>query len=190
MRKYLLLLVLVSGLAAAQPSNPASAGSYLRDLPLVDQHGNEVDLYSLMKGRTVVINSFFATCSGSCPVMAGAFAAIQNRFRDRVGSELVLVSITVDPERDTPAKLREYAKQMKAGDGWYFLSGSKEQVARALRKLGQYVEDREQHQNVFLIGNDRTGLWKKAFGLAKPAELIELVREVLDDPGVPAAGGR
>ena len=186
MRAFALLLaLLLSGTAGAQ-----SVGSYLRDLPLVDQHGNEVDLYSLMKGKTVVINSFFATCSGSCPVMANAFAAIRDRFQDRVGRELVLVSITVDPERDTPEKLRAYAKQMKAGEGWYFLSGSKEQVERALRKLGQYVESREQHQNVFLIGNDRTGLWKKAFGLAKPAELIELVRVVLDDPGVPAAGGR
>ena len=188
--KAFLFAMIVATAAAAQPSNPASAGSYLRDLPLVDQHGNEVELYSLMKGKTVVINSFFATCSGSCPVMAGAFAAIQNQFKERVGSELVLISITVDPANDTPAKLREFAKQMKAGQGWYFLSGSKEQVARALRKLGQYVEEREQHQNVFLIGNDRTGLWKKAFGLAKPAELIELVRVVLDDPGVAAAGAQ
>lgn len=185
--KAFLFAVMIAATAAAQSPSPASVGSYLRDLPLVDQNGREVDLYSLMKGKTVVINSFFATCSGSCPVMAGSFAAIQNQFRDRVGRELVLVSITVDPEHDTPAKLREFAAKMKAGEGWYFLSGSKEQVARALRKLGQYVEEREQHQNVFLIGNDRTGLWKKAFGLARPAELIELVRVVLDDPGAPVA---
>jgi protein SCO1/2 len=187
--KTFLLATLITVAASAQSPDPSPAGSYLRDLTLVDQNGKEVDLYSLMKGKTVVINSFFATCSGSCPVMAGAFAAIQNQYRDRVGRELVLISITVDPVHDTPAKLRAYAKQMKAGEGWYFLSGSKEQVARALRKLGQYVEEREQHQNIFLIGNDRTGLWKKAFGLAKPAELIEVVRTVLDDPGAPFPGG-
>ena len=191
MKKGLLLIVLVSCVAVAQETAPkvGTAGSYFRDLPLVDQNGNTVELYSLMKGRTIVINSFFADCSGSCPVMANAFGAIQSKYPDRIGRDLVLVSITVDPEHDTPARLREYAKRMKAGEGWYFLGGSKAQVDRALRKLGHYVESREQHQNIFLIGNDRTGLWKKAFGLAKPAELVDIVRTVLDDPGA-AAGGR
>lgn len=187
------LVMLVSGIAFAQEPAPAAAkgpaGTYFRDLALVDQNGKSVELYALMKGRTIVINSFFASCSGSCPVMANAFGAIHAQFRDRVGRELVLVSITVDPEHDTPERLRAYATRMKAGDGWYFLSGSKEQVERALRKLGQHVAEREQHQNIFLIGNDRTGLWKKAFGLSKPAELVEVVRSVLDDPGAPATGG-
>jgi protein SCO1/2 len=190
----LLAFAFISGLAVAQEPEPAPkaanpAPSYFRDLALVDQNGTEVDLYALMKGRTIVINTFFASCSGSCPVMAAAFSAIQTHYGERVGRDLVLVSITVDPEHDTPAKLREYAKRVNAGAGWYFLSGTREQVDRALRKLGQYVEVREQHQNIFLIGNDRTGLWKKALGLAKPAELIEVVRSVVDDPGVAGAGG-
>jgi protein SCO1/2 len=52
-----------------------------------------------------------------------------------------------------------------------------------LKKLGQFVEDKNDHLNIFIIGNERTGLWKKAFGLAKSEELIKVVDSVLDDKG-------
>ncbi|MCA1565556.1 MAG: hypothetical protein LC803_07945 [Acidobacteria bacterium] len=61
------------------------------------------------------------------------------------------------------------------------LKGKKENIDRAVYKPGQYVEQREQHTSVFIIGNERTGLWKKAFGRAQPDELIEIVASVLDD---------
>jgi cytochrome oxidase Cu insertion factor (SCO1/SenC/PrrC family) len=164
------------------PANGAQ--HYFADLVLTDQDGRTVKLYEdLMAGKTVVINSFFATCHGSCPVMSGNFAAIQNAFGDRLGKDLILVSITVDPASDTPEKLREYAKNIKAKPGWYFLTGPQENVERALRKLGQYVADKNDHTNVFLIGNLQTGLWKKAFGLAKPDDLVKIVESVLNDRG-------
>jgi protein SCO1/2 len=50
-----------------------------------------------------------------------------------------------------------------------------------LKKLGQYVEDKNDHLTIFIIGNERTGLWKKAFGLAKPEELVRVVQSVIDD---------
>jgi protein SCO1 len=173
------------------PDRPAEAGrhadqarSYFGDIVLTDQHGKQVQVYDeLFKGRTVVIHSFFATCPGSCPVMAGNFAAIQKRFAERLGKDLVLISITVDPKSDTPAKLLEYAKNMKAQPGWYFLTGSPADVERALRRLGQYVDAKEDHQNVFLVGNLQTGLWKKAFGLAKAEDLVKIVESVLNDRG-------
>jgi protein SCO1/2 len=82
---------------------------------------------------------------------------------------------------DTPQSLKEYAKKLNAAPGRLFLTGKKENVDWALYKLGQYVEQREQHTNIFIIGNERTGLWKKAFGLAKPEELVKIVESVLDD---------
>lgn len=166
--------------ALAKMFEPASA-KYFGDLPLVDQDGNAIDLYSLMKGRTIVMHSFFANCTGSCPVMTRTISAIQERFAERIGKDLVLVSLTVDPKNDTPAKLKSYADGAKATKGRYFLTGSKEQVDAALRRIGQYAEKPEQHTNVIIVGNDKTGLWKKAFGLAKPDEVVEIVRGVLED---------
>jgi len=167
--------------ALAQETSPAA--KYFSGLQLVDQNGRTVDLYALMKGRTIGINTFFATCSGSCPVMGRTFAALQDQFGEHMGKDLVLVSITVDPVQDTPAKLKAYAKGMKARDGWYFLTGSREQVDAALKKLGQYVESPDQHMNVMIFGNEKTGLWKKAFGLAKTSELAVILSSVLNDDG-------
>lgn len=158
------------------------AAQYFGELPLVDQNGRTVDLYrDLMHGRTVVINAFFADCKNTCPVMASAYRAIQNRFADRLGRDLTLVSITVDPANDTPPRLKKLATQLEAKEGWYFLSGSQEQVTAALRKIGLYAENRDGHANLFLIGNDRTGLWKKALGVAGIDEVVAVVDSVVQD---------
>ena len=81
----------------------------------------------------------FTTCTGACPVMSGTMAKIQDHLGDRVGKDVRLISISVDPVNDTPAKLKEYAARFHARPGWYFLTGSKENVEAALRKLGQWV---------------------------------------------------
>ena len=184
----LLALVSLSPLTPAGGQAGPAAGSpaqkYFGDTKLVDQNGKEVRFYTdLMKDKTVVIDVMFTACTGACPAMSGTFAKIQSHLGDRVGKDVNLISISVDPVNDTPARLKEYAGRFKAGPGWYFLTGSKENIDATLRKLGQYVENREGHQNLFLIGNDRTGLWKKAFGLAKPEEILPIVDSVVNDKG-------
>jgi protein SCO1/2 len=168
--------------AKAPAESPAH--KYFGDIKLVNQDGKEMSLYSdLMQGKTVVINAMFTTCTGACPVMSGTMAKIQDHLGDRVGKDVRLVSISVDPVNDTPAKLKDYAARFHAKPGWYFLTGSKENVEAALRKLGQWVDDPSNHQTLYLIGNDRTGLWKKAFALAKPEEVLPIVDSVVDDKG-------
>lgn len=160
----------------------SAASRYFGELPLVDQNGRTVDLYrDLMRGRTVVMNAFFADCKNTCPVMANAYRAIQGRFADRIGRDLVLISITVDPANDTPPRLKSLATQLEAKEGWHFLSGTPEQVNAALRKLGLFAENREGHTNLFLIGNDRTGLWKKALGVADVDAVVAVVNSVVSD---------
>jgi protein SCO1/2 len=185
--KKLAVIPLFLLLAAATAS---AKDHYLSNLKLVDQNGRQVDLYEdLIKQHTVVINSFFASCNGSCPVMARTFLHLQNKLGDRVGKEVILISITVDPETDTPEKLKAYARQMGAKPGWYFLTGSPAQVDAALSKLGQYAENREAHKNIIIAGNDRTGLWKKALAIAPSDEVWKVVASVADDQPAPAATG-
>ena len=157
------------------------ARQYFTDVVLVNQDGEEMRLYSdLLHGKTVVINPFFTSCTGVCPVLTQKVAAIQRRLADRLGKDLQLISISVDPETDTPDKLKAYAERFKARPGWYFVAGKKENVDWALHKLGQYVEDKEAHTNIFIIGNEATGHWRKAFGLSPPEELVQMVEEVLE----------
>jgi len=94
-----------------------------------------------------------------------------------------MLSISVDPATDTPETLKAYAARFKAGPGWYFLTGKKENVDWALYKVGQYVEAKDDHTTIIVIGNETTGLWKKALGMAKADDLIGIVRSVADDKG-------
>jgi protein SCO1/2 len=168
----------------ALPQEPSPAHKYFTDVTLINQNGQPMRLYSdLLKGKIVVINAFFTSCQGSCPVMAATFARIQDWLGDRLGKQVYLISLSVDPETDTPEKLKEYAERFKARPGWYFLTGTKENARQALHKLGQYVENRESHLNIFIIGNEPTGLWKKAFGLGKHEDILKIVESVLTDRG-------
>ncbi len=156
--------------------------SYFTDTYLVNQHGESFRLYSdLMRGKVVVINPFFAECPGSCPAMHTTLKEVQRHLGEKMGKEVVILSITVDPLTDTPEKLATYAEQFEAGAGWHFLSGKVQNVQVVLKKLGKYVENREAHDTIFLMGNMDTGLWKKANGLAAPGDIIEVLNSVIED---------
>ena len=111
----------------------------------------------LLQGKTVIINVMFATCTGACPVMSGTLEKIQDHLGDRLGKDVRLLSISIDPVHDTPARLKEYAARFHARPGWYFLTGPKENVEAVLRKLGQWSDEPSDHQTLLLIGNDAHG---------------------------------
>jgi protein SCO1/2 len=165
------------------PSGPVSpAHKYFSDVELVDQDGQKHRFYSdLLAGKTVVVDAFFANCSGACPVMGQKLAALQDWLGDRLGKDAYLLSITVDPQTDTPARLKEYAQRLGARPGWFFLTGKKENVDWALYKLGYFVEQKEAHSNLLIMGRESTGLWKKVFGLAPAEEIIHSLDAVLHD---------
>jgi cytochrome oxidase Cu insertion factor (SCO1/SenC/PrrC family) len=158
------------------------AQRYFNDVPLVNQYGETMRLYSdVLRGKVAVIHVFFSGCSNSCPEMLRTFQKLQDHLGDRLGRDVHLVSLTVDPDNDTWSSLREHAGRLKARRGWYFLTGSSDDVGLALRKLGQAVDRRESHSNLFIMGNERTGLWKKVQGLAPAEEIIGILDGVIAD---------
>lgn len=182
------LFIACSSLMAQEPSKTANAESagkkYFTDVQLVNQNGEKMRFYSdLLQGKVVVINSFFATCTRTCLPLNRNLEKLQKALGDHMGKEVYFVSISVDPTVDTPPALKAYSKKLNAGAGWYFLTGDKENVDFALKKIGHFVDDKNDHLNIFIIGNERTGLWKKAFGLAKDDELLKVVESVLNDKG-------
>jgi protein SCO1/2 len=177
-----------SATEAAKPADPQEktppAQKYFTDVLLTNQDGQQMRLYSdLLKGKVVVINVFFSTCHGSCPVMMRTLSTIQDWLGDRLGKQVRIISLSVDPEMDSPAKLKEYAQQLKARTGWYLITGERKNLDLALSKLGQYVQVKEDHSNIMIIGNETTGLWKKALGLASAEEIIKIVESVLNNKG-------
>jgi protein SCO1/2 len=166
--------------SAAPGATLSPARKYFSDVELINQDGQKMRFYSdVLKDKVVVINTFFTTCTSVCPPMNRNLERIQETLGDRLGKDAWLVSISVDPERDTPPRLKDYGQRFHARPGWIFLTGKKENVDWALYKLGQYVETKDDHTTIIIIGNEKTGLWKKAFGLAKPEELMKMVDDVI-----------
>ena len=96
----------------------AAAADYFTDVVLVNQDGREMRLYSdLIKGRTVVIIPFFTSCTSACPVMNQNLAKIQDWLADRLGRDAYIISLSVDPSRDTVERLRAYAQQVQRPPG-------------------------------------------------------------------------
>ena len=183
MKLCVLLLLMVLGPVFVQAQDQKSpAEKYFSDVELIDQDGRKLRFYTdVLKGKVVAINTFFTTCTSICPPMNRNFEKMQEALGDRLGKDVFLVSISVDPQTDTPTRLKEYGKRFHAKPGWLFLTGTKENVDWALYKLGQYVEAKDDHTSIFIIGNEPKGLWKKAFGLAKAEELIKILEDVIAD---------
>jgi len=165
-----------------QAESPAAR--YFTDVALVDQFGHKQRLYhDLLKGKIVIMNSFFASCKGVCIKTMGGFGEIQDWLGDRLGKDVYMLSFSVDPLNDTPEKLAAYASDLEVKPGWLLLTGDKANMDKALTKMGHYVDARESHSNIFIIGNETTGLWKKAFGLAPTKDITDIVQSVIDDKG-------
>ncbi|MEK7405362.1 MAG: SCO family protein [Acidobacteriota bacterium] len=176
-----LLLGAQTGNSKAGDKNLA-ARTYFTDVVLVNQDGQEMRFFSdLIEGKTVMVITFFTTCTGICPPMNRNLEQIQSWLDDRLGKDVHMLAISVDPLHDTPPRMKEYARRYHAKPGWYFLGGKKENVDLALKKLGQYVEAKDDHSPIMIIGNQRTGLWKKALALAKIEDLIKIVDSVVND---------
>ena len=179
---FLAILLVSASFAAAQEPTPSAAAKYFSDVELINQDGQKMHFYSdVLKNKVVIINAFFSTCTSVCPPMNRNLEKVQEALGDRLGKDAFLVSISVDPENDTPTRLKEYSRRFHARPGWIFLTGKKENVDWALYKLGQYVETKGDHSTVIIVGNEPKGLWKKALGLAKSEELVRIVEDVIND---------
>ncbi|HJQ70437.1 MAG TPA: SCO family protein [Blastocatellia bacterium] len=157
---------------AASPAE--AAARYFPNTVLLTQDNKPVHFFDdLLKGKTVLINFVFTTCAGVCPPMTANLAKVQEYLGDRVGRDINMITISVDPVIDTPAEMKKYAEKFKTRPGWYFLTGKKEDVDQVLRKVGGYVEDKNQHVSLLLVGNVETGEWSKVFAMSKPSDIAD-----------------
>jgi protein SCO1/2 len=162
------ILRTVEEAAASQPESSAAAqaAAYFPNVELLTQDGVKVHFFDdVLRGKTVLINFLFTLCNAVCSPMTANLARVQKRLGERVGRDIVMISITVDPEADTPSVLKSYAAKFGAKPGWYFLTGSKSNVDAVLSKLGGYVKDKNQHSSVVIVGNVAHGGWQKMLGI-------------------------
>ncbi|KFA91353.1 SCO family protein [Archangium violaceum] len=160
----------------------ASAARYFTNTELIDQHGKPHRFYEdLIRGRKVLINFAFTSCKGVCSPMTKHLAEVQRKLGARVGQDITMITLSVDPANDTPESLARFARKFSTGPGWYFLTGARENVSLVLKKLGGYTEDPAAHSSVLLIGDAATGTWVKAPAMSAVDNIVYAV-EHLDDP--------
>lgn len=158
----------------------ARKGMMIPDVEVLDQHGNALHFYSdLIKGKTVAINFIFTNCTTICPPLAATFARLQKEMGDKIGKDVHLISISVDPLTDTPERLKAWGAKFKAGAGWTFVTGEKQEMDKLLNALGAAVSKREDHTPAMIIGNDAKAVWTRTYGLAKINQIVGVINDVV-----------
>lgn len=165
---------------APREASPAGASVKLEDVALLDQAGAARRFKSEVVGDRIVVMDFvFTTCTTICPLLSSKMARLQERLGDRLGREVFLVSVSVDPVRDTPAKLLAYAEKWKAKPGWTFLTGPKADVDAVLKGVGAYTANFTDHPPMFLVGDGKAGRWTRLNGFPDPDRLLQQVDELV-----------
>ncbi|MBL8814334.1 MAG: SCO family protein [Planctomycetaceae bacterium] len=167
-----------------QPDMPAAAtvmtsgarhSDHLPDLTLTTQTGRQVRLVSdLVRDRIVLVSFMYTHCNGICPLTSALFQKLRKPLFEQFGSDVRLISISLDPITDTPAELLHYSRAFKAendnspADGraaWTFLTGTPENIEAARVAFGYtdpdpaIDQDKTQHAGLFTFGNDKTNRW-------------------------------
>jgi protein SCO1/2 len=146
---------------------------------LVRDDGTAVSLPDEMNdGRPIVLNFIFTTCTSICPLMSSGFA----QFEHRLGADaekVHLMSISIDPEHDTPARLREYARRFHAGREWQHYTGTQDASVAAQRAFDVYRGGKMSHSLVTLMRAAPGKPWLRIEGWVTPDDLIRDYRELL-----------
>lgn len=171
-----LLAGLVLGTAlASEAAEPfaSTTGVKVLNLGLLDQRGLTRQFQTDVIGdRLAVVNFVYTSCKTSCPMTSAVFGQVQERLGDRLGQDVVLISLSLDPVTDRPDRLLATADLFHAKPGWTWLTGDKSTVDRVLHGLGVYLSNITDHPTMVLIGDGKTGKWVRLLGFPGPDDII------------------
>lgn len=160
------------------------------DISVTDQDGNLASFYSdLVAGRTVAINTIYTTCTTVCPMMGVTFTHLQEKINERFPGEVSLISISLDPVTDTPARLKSWSENFRRGEDWTLVTGEKAEIDKLLKALNLFIPDREDHPPIVLIGNDAAGHWTRTYGVAPASTMADMLGDALAAPHGSSAAG-
>ncbi|MBV8754726.1 MAG: SCO family protein [Hyphomicrobiales bacterium] len=157
------------------------------NVPLVTQDGEQVRFYDdLIKGKIVAVNFIYTSCLFTCPLETARLAQVQRILGDRVGKDIFFYSISIDPEHDTPAVLKEYMQEFEVGPGWTFLTGDRDDIDLLAFRLGMTDDpsitsgpgpNLDGHTPHLLIANEKTGQWLRNSSTDNPGMLAHFLTD-------------
>lgn len=153
------------------------------NVPLRTHENKPVRFYDdLIKGKVVLINFIFTSCTSICPRTTANLVKVEEAFAERFGRDVFIVSVTVDPATDTPEVLKKYAASHHTQPGWLFVTGKQEDIDLIRRKLGVYGDDgdKTQHTGILVYGNEPGNVWAATPALSAPGAIVKSVLKVMD----------
>ena len=163
------------------------------NLQLITHEGKKVSFYDdLIKDKKVILNFMFTSCGKACPLVTANLVRVQQILHDRIGRDIHMYSITLDPQVDTPMELRRYAAMHRVRPGWLFLTGRPADIELLRRSLGFTQRnplrdaDKTNHIGVIRFGTEACTRWAACPGLA-PADWI--ATSILSEMDSPLKGG-
>ena len=162
--------------AAAAMTRPVK----LTETQLLDQDGHKLRLASdAVAGKVVVVTFVYTNCTDTCPMVSQTFAQVQEQLGALMEDRVRLLSLTVDPARDTPARLKEYAASFQPKRGWLWLTGEQAKVTEAQHAFGVTIRNPENHPAQILVGDPKSGRWTRLYDIDQPRQVIAKVKEFL-----------
>ncbi|MEH6483189.1 MULTISPECIES: SCO family protein [Pseudomonas] len=167
-------------------SGTHDAQTYFTDTVLLNQHGEEVRFYSdVMKDRIVMLNVIFTHCEDACPLITRKLREVREAMGEEKASKITFISLTSDPQRDTPEVLAEYARKQGADSpNWVFLTGTQANMDLVLKRLGHFIESPEQHSTQLIAGDVAHKQWSKI----RPDAPVDAIAQRLQLLSMPIAG--
>jgi cytochrome oxidase Cu insertion factor (SCO1/SenC/PrrC family) len=165
----------------------AKAREYFTNIELIDQNGQRLAFYDdVLKGNIVVISFIFTNCQGACPLMTRNLTMIRDMLPTNVRDEIQFISISLDPVRDTPAAMKEFAQTHDADqERWLWLTGQPDNVNLITKKLGSYTDELEAHTTTLIAANVRDAHWTKIAPNVPPRGVVERLRMLVEENGAP-----
>lgn len=177
----LLLLLCCQMSYAANPKEKYSRSVQYYNIPnvtLLNQDGKKVKIREMVdSGKPVIIDFIYTTCTTICPVLSATFTNL----RKELGADadkVQLISISIDPEHDRPEQMKKYLSRYKAGKGWDFLTGSREDINKVLRSLNANFVDKMAHEPLYIIHSPHSDDWVRIKGLLTKGDLLQELKKV------------
>jgi protein SCO1/2 len=165
--------------AAKKAPGQAETKVTVVDRVLQDQDGKSVRFGKDVIGSDVVVMDFiFTNCTTICPVLSAKMVRLQSLLGPRLGKGIKLVTMSLDPLRDTPARMKDWGAKFKSGPNWHLITGPQEDQEAVLKGLGAYVANVAEHPPMLLVGNGKTGRWVRINGFPDPQKVVALVDEL------------
>ncbi len=180
---FVAILYLFTALDAGVASSPEYKRTVERyvipDVTLINQNGKRVKFEALVNcGKPVVVDFIYGTCTTICPVLSAGFTNFQRTLGNE-SKDVQLISISIDPEHDSPAVMRKYLRNYRSQPGWDFLTGTRDDIDRVMRAFDAYVPNKMSHYPVMFLRAPGSELWVRIYGLIKASDFLKEYEKVV-----------